>query len=123
MGLPLTGLEQEATGQGSADGVDRGVCVEGGPEHGTALGGRELKGTVVLQQFRAEVMRLERGVLRAETGSALGGARVGGAGLRHDGEVAVVADPGAGLVRRPDALQLAVPRMEEPAATLLVRLR
>src|SRR5262249_38372943 len=90
---------------------------------GTALRGRELDGAVILEQMGAKVVRVELPVFRPVAGGAITGARSEETGLRHEHELAVVADPGAGLMRRAEALQLPVTRMEEPAAAALVRLR
>src|SRR5947199_5160596 len=73
--------------------------------------------------MRAEVVRVESCVFRPVAGSAVTGAGSEETGLWNDYELAVVADPGAGLVGRAEALQLAVTGMEEPAAAAFIRLR
>src|SRR5689334_20380176 len=90
---------------------------------GAALRGGEFDGAVILKQLGAEVVRLEHRVFRPIPGSTLTGAGSEETGLGHHGEVTVVADPGAGLVRRAEALQLAIIWMEEPAAAALIGLR
>ena len=109
--LALTGEEVDDQARGL-------VAGEIHPHYRSPLGRSQFDGCAIAAQFSAEIMRSHDRLFEAKGGGALPGGQEAPTALRTEQEVAVVADPGTGLVRSADAVDLAG-RGSEKARSLL----